>query len=118
MIKEDWDYGHIGPALVRLAWHISGTYDIEKGTGGSNGSTIRFDYEKNDPANAGLDKVMELLEPIKQKHPDLSYADLYILASYVAIKDMGGPDIPFRFGRFDRNCDDHCPANGLLPDAT
>ena len=118
LLNEDWDYGHIGPALIRLAWHSSGTYDNKTFIGGPNGATIRFDYEKNDPANAGLEKVMELLEPIKQKYPDLSYSDLYVLASYVAIKDMGGPDIVFRFGRIDRNCDDHCPMNGLLPDAS
>jgi len=48
----------------------------------------------------------------------MSYSDLYVLASYVAIEDMGGPSIPFRFGRIDRNSGDHCPINGLLPDAS
>jgi len=41
-----------------------------------------------------------------------------VLASYVAIEDMGGPHIPFRFGRIDRNSEDHCPINGLLPNAS
>jgi cytochrome c peroxidase len=40
---EGWDnYNHIGPLLVRLSWHASGTYDKNDKTGGSNGSTMRF----------------------------------------------------------------------------
>jgi len=34
----------IGPVLVRLAWHASGTYDVETDTGGSNGAGISL-YE-------------------------------------------------------------------------
>jgi len=52
-------------------------------------------------ANAGLTVAMDLLEPIKKDFPDVSYADLYQLASVHAIKFSGGPDIPFRFGRQD-----------------
>lgn len=44
---------------------------------------------------------MELLEPIKKDFPDVSYADLYQLASVQAIAFSGGPKIPFRFGRKD-----------------
>lgn len=40
--KDDYDDGSYGPVLVRLAWHASGTYDKETGTGGSNGATMRF----------------------------------------------------------------------------
>jgi catalase (peroxidase I) len=42
-----------------------------------------------------------MLDPIKDNHKELSYADLWILSSYVAIEDMGGPNIPFRAGRKD-----------------
>lgn len=52
--KPGFDDGSIGPLLVRLAWHASGTYDQVSKTGGSDGATMRFDYEKKDPANAGL----------------------------------------------------------------
>jgi catalase (peroxidase I) len=62
---------------------------------------MRFAPEKKDGANAGLDKVQKILEPIKDKYKELSYADLWILSSYVAIEDMGGPNIPFRPGRKD-----------------
>jgi catalase (peroxidase I) len=54
-----------------------------------------------DGANAGLEKVQKFLEPIKKKHPEISFADLWILASYVAIEDMGGEKIPFTSGRTD-----------------
>jgi len=37
---EDYDDGSFGPVIVRLAWHASGTYDKETGTGGSNGATM------------------------------------------------------------------------------
>lgn len=52
--KEGYDDGSIGPVLVRLAWHASGTYDKESKTGGSNGSTMRFKEELGHGANAGL----------------------------------------------------------------
>ncbi len=78
---------------------------------------MRFNPEKSDGANAGLEKAREFLEPIKQKHPGVSYADLWILASYVAIENMGGPKIPFLPGRTDVNDDKNVPPNGRLPDA-
>lgn len=37
---EDYDDGSFGPVILRLAWHASGTYDKETGTGGSNGATM------------------------------------------------------------------------------
>jgi catalase (peroxidase I) len=57
---------NICPMSVRLAWHASGTYDKNDGTGGSNGgmrrsfvsifvynlATMRFEPEKSDAANA------------------------------------------------------------------
>lgn len=89
--NPDHDDGSISPFLVRLAWHASGTYDPATKTGGSNGSTMRFNSELSDGANAGLKKAQQFLEPIKKKFPEISYADLWILASYVAIEEMGGP---------------------------
>ena len=37
---DDYDDGSFGPVIVRLAWHASGAYDKETGTGGSNGATM------------------------------------------------------------------------------
>lgn len=100
--EDGYDDGSIGPVLVRLAWHASGTYDVKSKTGGSDGATMRFPPEAAFGANAGLAEARKRLEPIKAAHPGLSYADLWILSSYVAIEDMGGPKMPFRAGRSDK----------------
>lgn len=63
--KDDYDDGSYGPVLVRLAWHASGTYDVETGTGGSNGATMRFQPEGDHGANAGLKAARDFLEPVK-----------------------------------------------------
>jgi catalase (peroxidase I) len=57
ILVSDHDDGSIGPLLVRLAWHSSGTYDKHSQSGGSNGATMRFSPENTDPANVGLDKA-------------------------------------------------------------
>lgn len=106
-----------GPTLVRLAWHSSGTYDRMTKTGGSGGATIRFKEELAHGANAGLDKAVAWLEPIKQRHPTLSYADLYTLSGVVAIKSMNGPDIPWRAGRMDGMDPSAVTPDGRLPAA-
>lgn len=67
--KEDYDDGSFGPVLVRLAWHASGTYDKETGTGGSNGATMRFAPEGDHGANAGLKHARDFLEPVKGMLP-------------------------------------------------
>lgn len=106
-----------GPLLVRLAWHLAGTYDKNARNGGSNGGTMRFQPEAGYGANAGLDKARALLEPIKQKHPNVSYADLYTFAGAAAIEAMGGPVIPWKAGRSDAPDGKACTPDGRLPDA-
>ncbi|KAJ3348665.1 L-ascorbate peroxidase 3 [Allomyces javanicus] len=114
----DYDDGSYGPVFVRLAWHASGTYNKADGTGGSNGATMRFGPEAGDGANAGLDVARNRLEPIKAKYPQISYADLWTLAGVVAIKEMGGPSIPWKAGRTDAVSAESCPPQGRLPDAS
>ncbi|KAI9767551.1 MAG: heme peroxidase [Geoglossum simile] len=115
--KDDYDDGSYGPVLLRLAWHASGTYDKESGTGGSNGATMRFAPEGGHGANAGLVTARDFLEPIKQKNPWISYSDLWTLAGVCAIQEMQGPVIPWRPGRQD--CDiSGCTPDGRLPDAS
>ncbi|SCZ97889.1 BZ3500_MvSof-1268-A1-R1_Chr3-3g06436 [Microbotryum saponariae] len=115
--RPDYDDGSAGPVLVRLAWHASGTYDEKTKTGGSNGAGMRYECEGGDPANAGLQHARVFLEPVKEKYPWISYADLWTLAGVVAIKEMGGPDIPWKAGRTDFTDDSKCPPRGRLPDA-
>lgn len=62
---NDYDDGSYGPVVLRLAWHASGTYDKETGTGGSNGATMRFAPEAGHGANAGLKAARDFLEPVK-----------------------------------------------------
>jgi len=106
------------PIAMRMAWHSSGTYDRSDDTGGSNGGTMRFSPEAEDPANEGLSIIRDLLLPVKKRHPNLSYADLYGYAACVAIEFLGGPKIPYNFGRTDHEDNKRCPANGRLPDAS
>jgi len=93
--------GGVGPMLLRLAWHSSGTYDVKTKTGGSEGGTMRFPKEAAHGGNAGLQHARALLEPVKAANPDMTYADLYVLAGVVAIEEMGGPKVGFRCGRSD-----------------
>ncbi|ORY28446.1 heme peroxidase [Rhizoclosmatium globosum] len=112
--KPGYDNGNIGPVLVRLAWHSAGTFSGLDGSGGSNGATMRFAPESTDPANAGLDIARAFLEPIKQKHPWISYADLWTLAGVVSLRHWA--DLA---GQVESGCPvrSRVPPNGRLPDA-
>jgi L-ascorbate peroxidase len=95
---------------------FAGTWNAATKTGGANAS-IRFpSAEMTHGANAGLTKATALLDPIKAKHPKMSYADLFQYASVVGIEFTGGPTIPFRSGRIDATEAD-VVEEGRLPDA-
>lgn len=106
-----------GPTVVRLAWHSSGTYDKMTRTGGSGLGTIRFIEELSHGANGGLDKPVKWLEEVKEKHPEVSYADIFTLAGVVAIEAMGGPTIGWRAGRVDSLDPADVTPDGRLPEA-
>jgi cytochrome c peroxidase len=97
--------------------HSAGTYDIKTDTGGSNGAGMRYEAEGGDPANAGLQVARTFLEPVKERHPWITYADLWTLAGVVALKEMGGPDVTWLPGRTDYVDDSKLPPRGRLPDA-
>ena len=90
------------PFFVRLAWHDSGTYDIQlqnqswPKAGGAIGS-IRFTPEISHAANAGLYNAIQLLEPVKVAYPNMSYADIYQMASARSIELAGGPKIDMKY---------------------
>ncbi|AOW04632.1 putative heme-binding peroxidase [Yarrowia lipolytica] len=107
--------GTLAPLLIRLAWHSCATYDKYTRTGGSNGATMRYHLEASDEGNVGLEVARLSLEPIKRKHPWITYADLWILAGVVSIEACKGPSIKWRDGRVDYEDDLLVPPNGRLP---
>ncbi|CAI5493932.1 unnamed protein product [Closterium sp. Naga37s-1] len=88
-IKELIKSKHCNPILIRLGWHDAGTYTksiAEWPKAGGATASIRFKPEIEHGANAGLAGAIALLEPIKQKYPAVSYADLFQLASAIAVE--------------------------------
>lgn len=87
---------------IRLAFQCASTYRATDHQGGCNGARIRFPPGSEWPVNAGLDKTLATLEPIKKKYgKHLSYADLIILAGNVAVERIGAPKMTFCPGRTD-----------------
>jgi len=95
-----------GPLMIRLSWHDAGFYSAGDLTGGCPNAALRF-KESGEGAfaiSAGLPTVaLSLLAPITSKYCPylISHADLWTLAANTAIRVMGGPDIPTKFGRTD-----------------
>ena len=87
-------------------------------TGGSEQGTIRFKEELAHGGNAGLaDTAVKWLEPVHEKYPGLSYADLYTLAGVASIKAMDGPAIGWSSGRVDAMDPSAVTPDGRLPNA-
>lgn len=78
---------------------------------------MRFAPEKDHGANAGLQAARDFLEPVKAQFPWITYSDLWTLAGVCAIQEMGGPDVPWRPGRQDRDVS-FCTPDGRLPDGS
>lgn len=106
------DDGSLAPLFIRFAWHCCGTYDKRKQTGGSNGATMRFQTEQDDPENNGLAKARLVLEKVHERHPYVSLADTFVLAGYVAFEATGGPVIPFAVGRKDYTSEEASQIHG------
>ncbi|KAJ3319032.1 heme peroxidase [Boothiomyces sp. JEL0866] len=106
-----------GPLLLRLSWHDAGTYDAASNTGGPH-ATMRFSPVANYEANNGLGSARQMLEPIKSRHPGITYADLWSFAGAISVSNTGGPTIQWRPGRNDAvDSSDSLTPDGRLPNA-
>ncbi|KAF7301125.1 Peroxidase [Mycena indigotica] len=83
---------------VRLAFHDASTFDIHTGLGGVDAS-IGFETNRGQNIGAGMNDSLVFFGAFQSKTS--SMADVIALSAILAVKNCGGPSIPFRAGRLD-----------------
>jgi catalase-peroxidase len=96
----DEDSTKIG-AYTNLAYRCASTYRETDYQGGCNGARIRFSPEKDWESNMGTTDAFSTLKSVKDSFPDVSYADLIVLAGQTSVEAAGGMKMQFCAGRTD-----------------
>ncbi|GIL54308.1 hypothetical protein Vafri_9888 [Volvox africanus] len=97
---------YYGALFATLAWQCASSFRQTDYTGGCNGARIRLAPQKDWPQNVAMDKVLKVLEPIKDSFPGLTYADLIVLAGNTALTDAKAKGMRFCGGRSDADSDE------------
>jgi len=98
------DRSSYAAAFVQLAYQSASTVRVTDYKGGANGARIRFAPEAGWKVNAGLDKVLRVLQPVKEAFGDgLAWADLITIAGTAGLTEFGfdAADLAFCGGRSD-----------------
>ncbi|KAG1653874.1 hypothetical protein FOA52_003824 [Chlamydomonas sp. UWO 241] len=92
-----------GALFVNLAYQCALTFRATDYRGGCSGARIRLLPQREWPNNAGMDKVLAVVQTMKDQFKDneLSWADLIVLAAQVALEEAGMPQVLFCGGRSD-----------------
>jgi catalase (peroxidase I) len=74
-------------AFINLAYRCASTYRATDHKGGCNGARIRFAPESEWESNVGTNDTLATLKPVKDTFPDVSWADLIVLAGLTALEN-------------------------------
>lgn len=88
-------------AFSNLALNCANTFRQTDYRGGCNGARIRFSPQIDWPTNAGAAEALASLSSIKDVYPEVTSADLIVLAGNVALEEAGIGALPFCGGRVD-----------------
>lgn len=79
--------------FIDLAMNCASTFRVTDYDGGCNGAFTRFEEGSKD--------AIDTLKSVKDKHSEVSYADIIVLAGQVALEDAGSIPMSFCGGRVD-----------------
>jgi catalase-peroxidase len=88
-------------AFSNLALRCASTFRATDYRGGCNGARIRHSPEIEWPENEGAHVALHVLEDVKEKIQNISYADLIVLAGQTALESAGDIRLSFCGGRVD-----------------